>query len=892
MNRIYRFPLLNVVIILGITLFFLIQLPRLQMDNDTMNFVPENDPALIAIEDFEEQYGSFLIMDLVLTNPYNTILDSEGLEIINEITETLEELEGVEEIQSLTNTDFINGAGGTLRVTPLSEGSDGRFLTGDEIRQRLNSWEMYDLMLLSNNEHSTQIGITLDDDLEVEDRERIYNTVRAIASELIPSGYSFYLAGLPATTIQINQNIRTDLVVLIPFVVILVLIILYLSFRRPGGVLLPILNVAVSTIWTLGMMVLTNTPMTLLGSVIPVLMIAVGSAYGIHLISHYYDELDRVKPDSKERLREIVFHSVKVTGTPIAMAGLTTMAGFGALSISSVLPMRSFGIFTSFGVASALVVALTLIPSLLLLYPGKPVKKRLSEDQDHPLLGMLTRFSLNRKVPLLILSLILIAGSVFFVPRVIVDNDLVAYFKESTEVRQSERFIRENFTGTNSFNMVIYGDEKGALNNPEILLFMDNFKDWILENYTEVGKILSYSDFIKRINQVLNEDTPGKVQLELNTGEAIKSSEVIDSVWGDGFSGDNSFEDDSFEDDSFSSDSFSSDSYSFFSDEPEELFRENNFTEQITSTAKTSNLMKNLWTAYLSDPDNFMEALARLTNHKGKDYYEIPADPGKYKLSSKEDLSDLISQYLMLYSGNLSSWSDEALEPTQARMSVQLRVNGSRFTDKLIPELQAYVDRNIPDGYTLSFAGTAMVTSSLTHQIVTSAIRSIFLSIFLVFLILSITYRSPAAGVIGIVPLSLTVLVNFGVMGLTKIPMDISTAMVGSIAIGIGIDYTIHFMSSYSYHYRKERSPLEITRRAMNSSGKAIVFNAISVAAGFAVLIFSQFNPLMYFGALIVITMGVSSLASLTLLPLLLNSIKPKFLEKHKTAKTAGESKK
>lgn len=880
LKYLYRYPILNVVIILGITLFFLLQIPQLQMDNDTLNFVPNDDPALVAIEKLEEQYGSYLIMDLVIINPYGSLLDSRGLKIIDDITEVLDKLEGLEEVQSLTNTDYINNVHGILRGIPISEGPAGRFLTGEEIRQRLNSWDMYNLVLLSKDEHSTQIGITLEADMEVEAREKIYNEVKTIASEMIPSSYTFYLAGLPATTIQISHNIKKDLVLLIPFVVILVLIILYLSFRRPGGVVLPILNVTISTIWTLGMMAFTNTPMTILSSIIPVLMIAVGSAYGIHLISHYYDELDRANPGNRENHLGIVWHTVKIAGTPIVMAGLTTMAGFGSLAVSSVLPMKSFGIFTSFGVASALVVAMILIPSLLLLNPGKPNQNKTSENQDHLLLGILTNITINRKILLSVLSIFLIAGSIYFLPRVVIDNDIVAYFKKTTEVRRSENFIKENFAGTNSFDMVISGKEKGSLNNPEILLFMDNFKIWILENYSEVGKIISYSDFIKRINQVLNEDTPGRVQLESRIENTENEFKEDDSVWEDSFSGN----------DSFTTDSSSSDNGSFFTSEQEEVSLEGKSEEHSLIIVKSSTLMENLWSAYLNNPDNFIEALAKLTNYKGMDYYEIPENPEKYNLNNNQDLSNLISQNLMIYSGNLSSWADEALEPTQGRMSVQLKVEGSRFTDMLITELKVYVDKNIPEGYSLIYAGNALAASSLTHEIVRSAIKSIFLSILLVFLILSVTYRSPVAGLIGIAPLSLTVLVNFGVMGLTKIPMDISTAMVGSIAIGIGIDYTIHFISSYNHHYTKERSALEITRRTMNSSGKAIIFNAMSVAAGFAVLIFSQFNPLMYFGLLIVITMGVSSLASLTLLPLLLNSIKPKFLEKIKMAETAREN--
>jgi len=290
--------------------------------------------------------------------------------------------------------------------------------------------------------------------------------------------------------------------------------------------------------------------------------------------------------------------------------------------------------------------------------------------------------------------------------------------------------------------------------------------------------------------------------------------------------------------------------------------------------------MAALWDAWLKDSEHFIEELARQTNYLGLDYLEIPQDPAKYHLQDQNQLADLITQYLLLYSGNLTDWANEALEPTEARMSVQLSVNGSRYTDSFIPELREYARRFLPEGYTIDFVGTALVQGTLTHLIVDSAIKSILISILLVFIILSFTYRSPLAGLIGIIPLSLTVLVNFGIMGLTGIKLDISTAMVGSIAIGIGIDYTIHFLSSYVHFHDGKRDLQKVTGMAMHSSGKAIIFNALSVAAGFAVLIFSRFNPLMYFGILIVITMGISSLSALTLLPLMLNTLQPRFLKK------------
>ena len=106
--------------------------------------------------------------------------------------------------------------------------------------------------------------------------------------------------------------------------------------------------------------------------------------------------------------------------------------------------------------------------------------------------------------------------------------------------------------------------------------------------------------------------------------------------------------------------------------------------------------------------------------------------------------------------------------------------------------------------------------------------------------------------------------------------------MIASIAIGIGVDYTIHFLSRYRIEWNATHDVDEATRRTITTTGRAIVFNAFAVAAGFIVLLLSNFNPLRYVGLLVAIIMGTSSLASMTILPVLLNMFKPKFLDNKK----------
>jgi len=117
-------------------------------------------------------------------------------------------------------------------------------------------------------------------------------------------------------------------------------------------------------------------------------------------------------------------------------------------------------------------------------------------------------------------------------------------------------------------------------------------------------------------------------------------------------------------------------------------------------------------------------------------------------------------------------------------------------------------------------------------------------------------------------------------MGFTGIKLNIGTSMVASVSVGIGIDYTIHYMEAYKREYMASGGMGDFLSRTFTASGKAIIINAVSVGAGFAVLIFSQFIMLKHLGLLIALTMGSSALVSLTVLPVLLSVIKPKFIYK------------
>jgi len=199
-------------------------------------------------------------------------------------------------------------------------------------------------------------------------------------------------------------------------------------------------------------------------------------------------------------------------------------------------------------------------------------------------------------------------------------------------------------------------------------------------------------------------------------------------------------------------------------------------------------------------------------------------------------------------------------------------------SNAIFKEIEKYVAANFPPDVDVTIGGTTKVEISINNLVVQSQIISMAFSLICVFIILSFSNKSLVAGFIGITPLAITILLNFAVMGFAKIKLNLGTSMVAAVSVGIGIDYTIHCLEAYKREYKVSGESGDLLRRVFLSSGKAIIINALSVGAGFAVLLLSRFVMLADLGLLIALTMVSSALVSLTLLPAMLSLIKPKFV--------------
>jgi len=245
------------------------------------------------------------------------------------------------------------------------------------------------------------------------------------------------------------------------------------------------------------------------------------------------------------------------------------------------------------------------------------------------------------------------------------------------------------------------------------------------------------------------------------------------------------------------------------------------------------------------------------------------------------DAQDQISQFLFLYSvsGNPADFA-RLMRPQQqeAVIWVFLKSDDTRLAEKMISIVNQARDSDFtPQQVSLGVAGSSPVVVALNEEMVRGKVRNIIQIAAITFLMTALVRRSLLGGFFVIIPLSLSVLINFGIMGLSGITLGIGTAAITAMAVGIGADYEIYLIFRLREEFRKSKNIEEAIRTTLQTSGKAIIFVAIAVSAGYGLLAFTGFYLHME-GILVPLAMLTSSLGALTILPALVVIFKPKFV--------------
>ena len=717
-------------------------LKDIRINPDIISYLPEEDPVVKVFNRIGEEYGGNQLAIIAIET--DNIFNKETIERISYLTTQFRFVEGVSHVTSIANVLDIrkveDGVEIGRLIDPYNLPRESEAI--QELKRYTLSKDMFRGRLVSEDATIALIVCRV-----MYDADKI-ETAKSL-KEIVENAHlkeRVYYGGFPFAMLDANEIIMSDLKTLTPLICILIAVLLFVGFRTLKGVLLPIVSVIMSTIWVLGIMSILEIPLTTVSNVIPVILIAVGSAYAIHVINKFNEDVstneNRIE-QSRKALSEIA--------TPVILTAITTMIGFISFVFGSYLIMvQEFGIFSALGILFTLIISVTFIPSVLSLLP---VKSRTAVSRSPEkravfdwFMDKISEWVLKNGKLIIVGGVILVIICILGAPKIERRVDILDYFKPDSDIRVTEEMMQDKFGGTIPVQILVTGD----IQDPLVLSEMKKMKDFLESQ--DVYNPWSMVDLIEEMNYAMGE------------GRVIPDSrEKVSNLW--------------------------------FLVEGEEML------EQLVNDDQT-------------------EAVIHAT---------------------------------------ISNIDTERMR-------------------KLVGNIDEYIRKMDNSQFTFEQTGMPPIYNQLDASLMRSQIQSLIIATILVFLCLSFQLHSFKGGLIGITPIGLSLLGIFGLIGFTGIPLDAATVLVGSISIGIGIDYSIHFMNCFSEEFKKSNTELEALSRTLKTAGRAITINTVTVMMGFLVLLLADLIPLRRFGFMVAIVMLISGMATFYLLPAIILLTKAGFI--------------
>lgn len=508
---IVRRPWLILAIIFLLTGFFANYARHIRIDSSVENLLPQSDPENQYYEDIRRLFGSDEVGVIALIT--DNIYTPQTLEKLQRLTNAIAKVDGVEKVISLTTA--VDPVANVVEPPKLMPQIPSTPAALDELKKKLADRPIYLKNLVSPDGRAAAVNIFFADMSNDEFiRRGVDGAIEAIAArETGPE--KLYYTGLPHFKVYSSQAIWRDLSRLIPVILLLIAGILFLSFRSLRGVLLPLLTVLVSLIWTLGIMVLAGTNLSLGSMALPPLVLVIGVAYSLHVVSEYY-ELARPGRTPQAVVRETL-HEMNV---PTLMAALTTILGFFSQVVNDIISIREMGLYSAVGIAIAFILSVVLVPACLVLLPLPPRR----DDAFAPGVGAslqnLVRAVIRRRRIVLTGALVLAIFSTVPIPHIQVDSDYQNFFRGYDPVRQATDMVNRHLVGSMAFHVAIDGNAPDLMKKWDTLKRIKDLQRYI-DSLPGVDKTISFVDYCELLDRGLQEGAGG---LEVSaTGELVEA---------------------------------------------------------------------------------------------------------------------------------------------------------------------------------------------------------------------------------------------------------------------------------------------------------------------------------------------------------------------------------
>ena len=454
---------------------------HLSIETSTESVLDRSDPAWAFYERSQEIFGGdeFVAVLLESERPFDPVV----LQRIVDLTQEIERIPDVRRVDSLASVPMVEARpDGSLSLdAALGEGVPSTDETLDALARRVLSDRLAPRTLASDDGRAFAVNIVLE--RGVGDR---YPEILAAIDEAIGDP-SVVRSGVPVTRLEVGQRTQDNLLRFVPLTVAGIVLLVFLLFGSVRVAVIPLVCSGAASWIMLGVMGAMGRPLTITTAILPSLLLAMGCAYGIHLLTAASGE----EAGRDERMLQVA--------PAIALSGLTTTIGFLAIALVEIDAIHDIGRFGALGVLLVLAATLMAGPAALTLWPTRIRQGRLqawlAEEVSPRIVPLVERHRRLYVAGWLAAAVAIGTGLVFLR----VESDVVLWFPNGDPIRDAYEAIRAEFSGISPMNVVVEAPEGSLVTDPGVLDALDRLARH-LEQLPEVGKVISIADPLTQIH--------------------------------------------------------------------------------------------------------------------------------------------------------------------------------------------------------------------------------------------------------------------------------------------------------------------------------------------------------------------------------------------------------
>jgi len=734
-----------------IVLIFLAIYPasQIQTDFNLEGFYPDDDIVIENYELLEDEFGRD-DNSILIGFRNDQIFSAETMSDIRQLTHDFVEISYIDNVQSIWNARQIKNVNNQLTFAPyFSDDVELSDLDLQSIKSDLLSDPFLQGFLISENAEVVSFILTInEDDNTYPNRNLIIEELNEVLSPYRAS-YDFHTSGIPYFRNQYVNLLNSEIIVYIAISSLLIIFLLWYLYRSLWGVLFPMIIVWTTLLFTIAFIHLSGGYLEIMSSTIAPILLCVGVADAIHMISKFDDARE-----SGLDKRNSIITMLKTLGSATFLTSITTAIGFASLLSSSVVPMQKFGAYTAFGVLLAYVVTIFFLPVAL----TKSKKTRVFNEKSSsfyrilkPLLHRLSAFNRLHYRKILIFGALFTLIFTLGIKNIDVNGKVFDDVGDDTELMQDSRFFAENLSPQFPMEFIIDTNTPEGAQSHDLLKRVQDLESYLLQ-FPEIGRVVGLQTLLKEVHKVFGGEEGQLPESDQSIAQYILLLEINDS---------------------------------------DELYRFVDFDYQkVRVTALT------------------------------------------------EDV-------------------------------------GSKRINEIRGEISTYISQNFVDE-DITVTGTTILSADLTDKIVYSLAWSILIAIAAISIIMMLLFKQVKMVIISMIPNVIPLLVVAGVMGFFNIDIKPSTAVIFTIALGIAVDDSIHYLARFRIEYMRSGAINPALTITTVRTGRAIIITSLVLIAGFGTLISSVFTSTAMMGILVCTTILTAVIADLFILPSLFYWLKPK----------------